>query len=263
MMRRSRASRDCAPARRWTRSTLPRRSSCSSYPAPSARRPKASPSSRTSGRFGPYVKYGAKYVSLKEDDPYTVTLERAVEVIRLKRKRMPTESLPISVTDCRYSTAATGPMSPTVRRTPRSRRTVTRSHSRSLSVGDDRACSRAGSTLRPRTPRTPRERRGGCAFRHTRGASTSSRRSTQRRAGRGDASEACPQRSSRFRASDRWCACGSAQTYEGCVGSGRAQALAGQSRRTTRRLCVDSSARTVPRAAQSPAEEGPRVGGAP
>jgi DNA topoisomerase I len=36
------------------------------------------------GRFGPYVKYGAKYASLKEDDPYTVTLERALEVIRLK-----------------------------------------------------------------------------------------------------------------------------------------------------------------------------------
>jgi DNA topoisomerase-1 len=36
------------------------------------------------GRFGPYVKYGSKYVSLKEDDPYTVTLERALEVIRLK-----------------------------------------------------------------------------------------------------------------------------------------------------------------------------------
>ena len=34
------------------------------------------------GRFGPYVKYGSKYVSLKEDDPYTVTLERALEVIR-------------------------------------------------------------------------------------------------------------------------------------------------------------------------------------
>src|SRR5690606_20876162 len=28
------------------------------------------------GRFGPYVKYGAKYASLKEDDPYTITLER-------------------------------------------------------------------------------------------------------------------------------------------------------------------------------------------
>ncbi|MGC1388178.1 MAG: DNA topoisomerase I [Steroidobacteraceae bacterium] len=37
------------------------------------------------GRFGPYVKYGAKYVSLKTDDPYTVTLERALEVIRDKQ----------------------------------------------------------------------------------------------------------------------------------------------------------------------------------
>jgi DNA topoisomerase-1 len=36
------------------------------------------------GRFGPYLKFGAKYVSLKEDDPYTVTLERAQEVIRAK-----------------------------------------------------------------------------------------------------------------------------------------------------------------------------------
>src|SRR5882724_11824733 len=38
------------------------------------------------GRFGPYVKYGSKYVSLKEDDPYEVTLERALEVIRLKQE---------------------------------------------------------------------------------------------------------------------------------------------------------------------------------
>jgi DNA topoisomerase-1 len=38
------------------------------------------------GRFGPYVKYGSKYVSLKEDDPYTVTLERSLEVIRLKQE---------------------------------------------------------------------------------------------------------------------------------------------------------------------------------
>jgi DNA topoisomerase-1 len=38
------------------------------------------------GRFGPYVKYGARFVSLKEDDPYTVTLERALEVIRLKQE---------------------------------------------------------------------------------------------------------------------------------------------------------------------------------
>ena len=38
------------------------------------------------GRFGPYVKYGEKYVSLREDDPYTITLERALEVIRLKQQ---------------------------------------------------------------------------------------------------------------------------------------------------------------------------------
>jgi DNA topoisomerase-1 len=39
------------------------------------------------GRFGPYIKYGAKYVSLKPpDDPYTVEFERALEVIRLKKE---------------------------------------------------------------------------------------------------------------------------------------------------------------------------------
>jgi DNA topoisomerase-1 len=40
----------------------------------------------STGRFGPYVKYGSKYVSLKDDDPYTITLERALEVIRLKQE---------------------------------------------------------------------------------------------------------------------------------------------------------------------------------
>jgi DNA topoisomerase I len=39
------------------------------------------------GRFGPYIKYGAKYVSLKPpDDPYTVELDRALECIRLKKE---------------------------------------------------------------------------------------------------------------------------------------------------------------------------------
>ncbi len=37
------------------------------------------------GRFGPYVKYDGKFTSLgRKDDPYTVTLERAVEVLREK-----------------------------------------------------------------------------------------------------------------------------------------------------------------------------------
>jgi DNA topoisomerase I len=37
------------------------------------------------GRFGPYIKFGSKYVSLK-DDPYTVTLERALECIQIKQE---------------------------------------------------------------------------------------------------------------------------------------------------------------------------------
>lgn len=37
------------------------------------------------GRFGPYIKYDQKFVSLKEDDPYTVTLERALEIVAEKK----------------------------------------------------------------------------------------------------------------------------------------------------------------------------------
>ena len=38
------------------------------------------------GRFGPYVKYGAKYVSIKNDDPYTLALPRALELIEEKHR---------------------------------------------------------------------------------------------------------------------------------------------------------------------------------
>src|SRR5690625_802673 len=39
------------------------------------------------GRFGPFVKRGTTYASLKkEDDPHTVTLERAVELIEEKEE---------------------------------------------------------------------------------------------------------------------------------------------------------------------------------
>ena len=38
------------------------------------------------GRFGPYIRYGDKYVSMKEDDPYTVELPRALELIAEKIK---------------------------------------------------------------------------------------------------------------------------------------------------------------------------------
>ncbi len=39
------------------------------------------------GRFGPYVRYGDKFVSLKkDDDPYTIEHERAQELVRDKKE---------------------------------------------------------------------------------------------------------------------------------------------------------------------------------
>ncbi len=37
------------------------------------------------GRFGPYIKYDAKYLSLKDEDPYSITLERACELVVEKK----------------------------------------------------------------------------------------------------------------------------------------------------------------------------------
>src|SRR5690606_38431903 len=39
------------------------------------------------GRFGPYIQYGAKkFVSIKDDDPYTIELPRALELIKAKEE---------------------------------------------------------------------------------------------------------------------------------------------------------------------------------
>jgi len=38
------------------------------------------------GRFGPYIRYGAKFVSLKQDDPHTIELPRALDVIAAKKQ---------------------------------------------------------------------------------------------------------------------------------------------------------------------------------
>ena len=48
--------------------------------------PDGLPVSASVGRFGPYVRYGDKYVSIRgDDDPYTITLERALELIEEKK----------------------------------------------------------------------------------------------------------------------------------------------------------------------------------
>lgn len=44
------------------------------------------PVSASVGRFGPYIRYGDKYVSIRgEDDPYTIELPRALELIEEKK----------------------------------------------------------------------------------------------------------------------------------------------------------------------------------
>jgi DNA topoisomerase I len=38
------------------------------------------------GRFGPYIKFGTLYVSIKPDDPFTITREKALELIEAKKQ---------------------------------------------------------------------------------------------------------------------------------------------------------------------------------
>jgi len=48
--------------------------------------PEGEPVEANIGRFGPYVKFGNKFASLgKDDDPYTVELPRALEIIEVKK----------------------------------------------------------------------------------------------------------------------------------------------------------------------------------
>ncbi|HEX7060500.1 MAG TPA: DNA topoisomerase I [Woeseiaceae bacterium] len=48
--------------------------------------PDGEPVSASVGRFGPYVRYGDKFVSLRgDDDPYTIQLPRALELIEQKK----------------------------------------------------------------------------------------------------------------------------------------------------------------------------------
>ncbi len=47
--------------------------------------PDGEPVSASIGRFGPYVRYGDKYVSIRGDDPYTIELPRALELIAEKK----------------------------------------------------------------------------------------------------------------------------------------------------------------------------------
>lgn len=52
------------------------------------------------GKFGPYVRHNNKFVSLaKSDDPYTVTIERAIELIEQKQQQDKASKTPIKTFD--------------------------------------------------------------------------------------------------------------------------------------------------------------------
>jgi DNA topoisomerase-1 len=55
-----------------------------SLPRELGQAPDGTPISVGRGQYGPYVKYGAKYASIKEDDPFTLTLPRALEIVAAK-----------------------------------------------------------------------------------------------------------------------------------------------------------------------------------
>jgi len=48
--------------------------------------PEGEPVSASIGRFGPYIRYGNKFVSLKDADPHTVELSHALELIAAKKQ---------------------------------------------------------------------------------------------------------------------------------------------------------------------------------
>jgi DNA topoisomerase-1 len=48
--------------------------------------PEGEPVSASIGRFGPYVRYGDKFASIQGDDPYTIELPQALEIIREKKE---------------------------------------------------------------------------------------------------------------------------------------------------------------------------------
>ncbi len=47
--------------------------------------PEGEPLSVNIGRFGPYVRYGNKFVSIKDDDPYTISREKALQLVAEKK----------------------------------------------------------------------------------------------------------------------------------------------------------------------------------
>ena len=70
----------------WTALTLPEALELFKLPRTIGNMPDGHAIRVAIGRFGPYVQYGAKkFVSIKDDDPYTLELPRALELIKRRK----------------------------------------------------------------------------------------------------------------------------------------------------------------------------------
>ncbi len=74
------------PGQKMTEITLEEALELFKLPRKLGETPDGLPVSASVGRFGPYVRYGDKYVSIRgDDDPYTIELPRALELIEEKK----------------------------------------------------------------------------------------------------------------------------------------------------------------------------------
>jgi DNA topoisomerase-1 len=75
------------PHQRMDSLTLPEALELFKLPKTVGTMPDGQPVKVAIGRFGPYIQYAAKkFVSIKDDDPYTIELPRALELIKAKEE---------------------------------------------------------------------------------------------------------------------------------------------------------------------------------
>jgi len=74
-----------APGQKMDKITLEEALELFKLPRKLGETPEGEPVSASIGRFGPYVKYGNSFVSIRGEDPHTITLERALELIAEKK----------------------------------------------------------------------------------------------------------------------------------------------------------------------------------
>ncbi|MGH8198448.1 MAG: type I DNA topoisomerase [Steroidobacteraceae bacterium] len=72
------------PGQRMDDVTLDEALKLLSLPRELGHAPDGTPISVGRGQYGPYVRFGQKYASIKEDDPFTLTLPRALEIVDAK-----------------------------------------------------------------------------------------------------------------------------------------------------------------------------------